>query len=69
MGWLQENADELAALIFVITGILVAIVGIYAKFVKGIEIDLKEILMAFNGTSSPGATYLFGKSQPKGESK
>ncbi|RLG67762.1 hypothetical protein DRN93_03930 [archaeon] len=65
MGWLSENADELAALMLVGAGIFLILAAGVSVVLLGKSLDIKEVLAVASTVFGSGTSYLFGKSQPK----
>ena len=62
---LEKNADEVAALAMVTAGITVITAGAIVSMVYQSTLDWDKLLLVAGALLSPGASYLFGKSQPK----
>ncbi len=63
--YLQENADEIAALSMIFAGIAIMSIGAVTIFILGIEIEITDVVLMGNALLLPASGYLFGKTTPK----
>lgn len=62
---LERDADELAALGMVFSGIAILLFGTVAAFIFNVEFNSENLLLIGNALLLPASGYLFGKSKPK----
>lgn len=65
----SESADEILAFVMGLAGVVVLMIGCCVMFILEIAIPVDDLLLVAGALLGPSTGYLFGKSQPKKDSK